>query len=155
MFLFLLPNHQFPWEGDDFQAFVPDAAGALDMLQRVTADEVITGAILVHQTKEHFLDAGTLLIDGIIQRIYQMIHTLYHLLLIQHLSRRHIITQQFIPIIRQMLELDTLRMRQEQQIHSLVNGLLRRPLAASILSSSSRGTPMACSKRSVLPSACN
>ena len=82
MFLFLLPNHQFSWEGDDFQAFVPDATGALDMLQRVTADEVITGAILVHHTEKHFLDAGTLLIDGVIQRINQMIHTLYHLLLI-------------------------------------------------------------------------
>ena len=123
MFLFLLPNHQFSWEGDDFQAFVPDAARALDMLQRVTADKIITGAILVHQTKEHFLDAGTLLIDGVIQRINQMIHTLYHLLLIQHLSRRHVITQQLIPIICQTLELDTLRMRQEQQIHRLMNGL--------------------------------
>ena len=56
MFLFLLPNHQFSWEGDNFQAFVPDAAGALDMLQRVTADEVITGAILVHHTEKHFLE---------------------------------------------------------------------------------------------------
>ena len=79
------------------------------MLQSVTADEVVTGAILIHHTEEHLLDAGTLLIDGVIQRINQMIHTLYHLLLIQHLTRRHIITQQLIPIIRQMLELDTLR----------------------------------------------
>ena len=123
MFLFLLPNHQFPREGDDFQAFIPNSAGALDMLLRVAADEIITGAILIHQTEEHFLDAGTFLIDGIIQRIDQMIHTLYHLLLIQHLSRRHIITQQLSPIICQTFELDTFRMRQEQQIHSLMNGL--------------------------------
>ena len=108
MFLFLLPNHQFPREGDDFQAFVPDAAGAKEMLLRVTADEIITGAIFIHHTEEHFFDAGTLLIDGVIQRINQMIHTLYHLLLIQHLSRRHIITQQLIPIISQTLELNTL-----------------------------------------------
>ena len=93
------------------------------MLLRVTADEVITGTILIHQTEEYLLDARTLLIDGIIQRINQMIHTLYHLLLIQHLSRRHIITQQLCPVISQTLELDTLRMRQEQQIHSLMNGL--------------------------------
>ena len=52
------------------------------MLLRVAADEVITGTILVHHTEEHFFDAGTLLIDGVIQRINQMIHTLYHLLLI-------------------------------------------------------------------------
>ena len=82
MFPLFLPNHQFPREGDDFQAFVPDAARALDMLQSVTADEVITGAILVHHTEEQLLDAGTLLIDGVIQRINQMIHTLYYLLLI-------------------------------------------------------------------------
>ena len=66
MFLFLLPNHQFSWEGDDFQAFVPDAAGAKDMLLGVTADEVVTGTILIHHTEEHLLDAGTLLIDGIV-----------------------------------------------------------------------------------------
>ena len=78
------------------------------MLQRVTADEVVTGAILVHQTKEHFLDAGTLLIDGIVQRINQMIHTLYHLLLIQHLTRRHIISQQLRPVIIQPLKLNPL-----------------------------------------------
>jgi len=54
------------------------------MLLRVTADEIITGAIFIHHTEEHFFDAGTLLIDGVIQRINQMIHTLYHLLLIQH-----------------------------------------------------------------------
>ena len=83
MFLFLIPNHQFPWKGDDFQAFIPNSAGALDMLLRVTADEVITGTILIHQTEEYLLDARTLLIDGIIQRINQMIHTLYYLLLIQ------------------------------------------------------------------------
>ena len=108
MFLFLLPNHQFPREGDDFQAFVPDAAGAKEMLLRVAADEIVTGRVLIHQTEEHLLDAGTLLIDGVIQRINQMIHTIYHLLLIQHLSRRHIITQQLIPIISQTLELNTL-----------------------------------------------
>ena len=78
------------------------------MLLRVTADEIVTGAILIHHTEEHLLDAGTFLIDGVIQRINQMIHTLYHLLLIQHLTRRHIITQQLSPIICQTFELDSL-----------------------------------------------
>ena len=66
MFLFLLPNHQFPREGDDFQAFIPNSAGALDMLLRVTADKVITGSVFIHQTEKHFLDTGTFLIDGIV-----------------------------------------------------------------------------------------
>ncbi len=65
----LFPNHQFPWKGDDFQTFVPDSAGALDMLLGVATDEIVTGAILIHHTEEYLLDAGTFLIDGVIQRI--------------------------------------------------------------------------------------
>ena len=45
------------------------------MLLGMTADDVIAGSIFIHHAKKHFLDTGTFLIDGIIQRINQVIHT--------------------------------------------------------------------------------
>ena len=89
----------------------------------MTTDDIITGRIFIHQFEKHLLDARTFLIDGIIERIHQMVHALDNLLLIHQLRRGHIITCQFLAIIRQPLELDALRMRQKQQIHSLMHRL--------------------------------
>ena len=90
------------------------------MLLRVTADDVIAGRVFIHHAKEHFLDTRAFLVDGIIQRVDQVFHTLNDLLLVHHLCRCHIITCKFLTIICQTFELDTLRMCQEQQIHSLM-----------------------------------
>ena len=136
------------------------------MLLRVTADDVIAGRVFIHHAKEHFLDTRAFLVDGIIQRVDQVFHTLNDLLLVHHLCRCHIITCKFLTIICQTFELDTLRMCQEQQIHSLMHRLQLHLLLIVFqdetiilrnnqTSSSNNGTPMACSKRSVLPSACN
>ena len=81
------------------------------MLLRMAADDVIARRVFIHQFKKHLLDARTLLVDGIVEGIHQMIHTLDDFLLIHQLRRRHIITCQFFTIICQMLELDTLGMR--------------------------------------------
>ena len=62
------------------------------MLLRVTADDVIAGRVFIHHAKEHFLDTRAFLVDGIIQRVNQMIHTLNDLLFVHHLCRCHIIT---------------------------------------------------------------
>ena len=123
LFNLSLAYHQLPRQGDNFQSFIPDAAGACEMLLRVTADDVIAGRVFIHHAKEHFLDTRAFLVDGIIQRVDQVFHTLNDLLLVHHLCRCHIITCKFLTIICQTFELDTLRMCQEQQIHSLMHRL--------------------------------
>ena len=137
------------------------------MLLRVTADDVIAGRVFIHHAKEHFLDTRAFLVDGIIQRVDQVFHTLNDLLLVHHLCRCHIITCKFLTIICQTFELDTLRMCQEQQIHSLMHRLQLHLLLIvfqdeTIILRNNQTTQTTlgsfyppCSKRSVLPSACN
>ena len=74
--LFWFHDHQVAREGDDFQAFVPDAGRADDVFLGVAADDVIAGSVLVHHFEEHLLDARTLLVDGVVERIHEMVHAL-------------------------------------------------------------------------------
>ena len=52
-----------------------------------------------------------------------MIHALENLFLVHQFRCRHIITRQFLTIIRESLELDTLGMREEEQIDGLMHRL--------------------------------
>ena len=86
----------------------------------MAADDIIAGSVLVHHIEEHFLDARALLIDGIIKRINQVVHTLYDLIDVEPLGSRFIITYQFGAMIHQVLKLDAFWMSQKKQIYRLV-----------------------------------
>ena len=48
----------------------------------MTADDVVARPIFVHQFEKHLLDTRAFLIDGIVKRIYQVVHALLDFLLI-------------------------------------------------------------------------
>ena len=116
-------NHQFSWQGDDLQALIPDAGGTCDVALGVAANDVVARGIFVHHVEENLLDTRAFLIDGIVERIHEMIHALDDLFLVHQFRSGHIITRQFRSIIRESLELDALRMRPEEQIDGLMHRL--------------------------------
>ena len=44
------------------------------MFLRVAADEIVAGSIFIHHIKKYLFDARALLVDGVIERINQMIY---------------------------------------------------------------------------------
>ena len=118
-----LKHYQMPRQGDDLQALVPDAGGAGDMFLGVAADDVVVSGILVHHAEEHLLDARAFLVDGVVKGIHQVVDTLDDLLLVHHAGRLHVVFCQLLATFGQALELDALRMGEEQQIDGLMHGL--------------------------------
>ena len=96
---------------------------ACDVFSGVTTDDVVAGHVLIHHLQEDFLDARALFVDGIVQRIYQVVNAFDNFLFVHHLCCGHVVTGQLLPIVGQLLELDALWMCQEQQIDGFVHGL--------------------------------
>ena len=118
-----LENHQLAWQGDDLEAFVPDAGGADDALLGVATDDVIVGCVFVHHAQEHLFDTRTFLINGIVEGIDQVVDTLDDALLVHQLGGGEIIAGQFLAIVGEVLELDTFGVGEEQQVDGLVDWL--------------------------------
>ena len=83
------------------------------MLAITTTYNVIRGTIFIHQRQKDILDARTLLIDGIIERINEPINCFYHLYSIEPSARFRIMRPQFGLIIAEFLKFYAFRMVQK------------------------------------------
>ena len=88
----------------------------------MTVDDIIVCLILIHQIRKCSLDARTLLIYRIIKRIHQTVHGLSDFIHIYSIPYLLIKLKKFFPIIYQILEFNTFRMVQKEQIECLVDG---------------------------------
>ena len=88
----------------------------------MTVDDIIVSLILIHQIRKSCLDTGTLLVYRIIKRIHQTVHGLGNLIHIYSIPYLLIKLKKFFPIIYQILEFNTFRMVQKEQIECLVDG---------------------------------
>ena len=57
----------------------------------MTAYDVVASSILVHHVEQYLLYARALFVDGIVERVNQMVHTLYYLVPVQSLGCRSIV----------------------------------------------------------------
>lgn len=114
-------NNQFSWEVDDFQSLKPQFHRTSLMSLHMTVDDIIVSLILIHQIRKGSLDTRTLLVYRIIKRIHQTVHSLGNLIHIYSIPYLLVKQKQFFPIIYQILEFNTFRMVQEEQIECLVD----------------------------------
>ena len=82
-----LKHYEMPGKIDYFQTLIPCFGGCGGVNPCMTGDDVVAGRILVHHVKECSLYAGAFLVDGIVERVGEMIHTIVNLCRVHH-SRR-------------------------------------------------------------------
>ena len=86
----LLPHHELAGQGDDLEALEPYARGAGHMLCGVSADDVVAGAVFVHEFREHLLDARAFLVDGVVERVGEVVHGVQNLVLVHDFGGGHV-----------------------------------------------------------------
>lgn len=85
-------------------------------------DDIIVGLVFVHQVRERYLDARTLLVYGIIKRVRQAIHCFRDFIGVDSVSDFSVEGKQFLTMIHLVLELYSFRVIQKKQIEGLVDG---------------------------------
>ena len=92
------------------------------MSLHMTTNDIIVCLILIHQIRKCSLDTRTLLIYRIGKPIHQTVHCLSDFIHIYSIPYLLIKLKKFFPIIYQILEFNTFRMVQKEQIECLVDG---------------------------------
>lgn len=114
--IILLILNEFPWQSDDLLSVKPDAGCPGNLADRVLGDNVIPQLVFVHALGKGSLDAGALLVYGVVERIDKSADGIADGVITHTIGDLTIKVGEFFAIVCKALEVDTFLMIQEKKI---------------------------------------